>query len=89
KYKKLYKKDYQEIMIRIKNEVPSKVISSLDKCMLKNHKPMATRKSSQVVMTSFGEKMPALLGGSADLKGSNHSYYDDMSIFSPNNHAGK
>ena len=89
KYKKLYKKDYQELRRRIKNQVPSRVISSLDKCMLKNYKPMATRKSSQVVMTSFGEHMPELIGGSADLKGSNLSYYDDMSIFSPNNPAGK
>ena len=48
----------------------------------KNHKPMATRKSSQIVMTEFGKSMPELIEGSADLKGSNLSYYDDMDSFS-------
>ena len=46
--------------------------------MSKTHKPMATRKSSQVVMSEFGRSMPELIGGSADLKGSNLSYYDEM-----------
>ena len=50
---------------------------------------MATRKSSQVVMSVFGKYMPELIGGSADLKGSNLSYYDDMNVFSPNNPSGK
>ena len=50
---------------------------------------MATRKSSQVVMSVFGKYMPELIGGSADLKGSNLSYYDDMNAFSPNNPSGK
>ena len=39
--------------------------------MHKSHKPMATRKSSQVVMSEFGNLVPELIGGSADLKGSN------------------
>lgn len=89
KYKRHHKKDYLELMRRIKGKLPSKVISSLDKCMSKNHKPMATRKSSQVVMTTFGKYMPELIGGSADLKGSNLSYYDDMNTFCPNNASGK
>ena len=49
--------------------------------MSKTHKPMATRKSSQVVMSEFGRLMPELIGGSADLKGSNLSYYDEMDTF--------
>ena len=89
KYKRHHKKDYLELMRRIKGKLPSKVISSLDNCMSKNHKPMATRKSSQVVMTTFGKYMPELIGGSADLKGSNLSYYDDMNTFCPNNTSGK
>ena len=57
--------------------------------MSKNHAPMATRKSSQIVMTEFGKSMPELIGGSADLKGSNLSYYDDMDSFSHLNPSGK
>ena len=50
---------------------------------------MATRKSSQVVMSEFGNLVPELIGGSADLKGSNLSYYDEMKAFSDENPSGK
>ena len=89
KYKKLYKKEYNELNRRIKNKLPTIAINSLNKFISKNHKPMATRKSSQVVMSVFGKDTPELIGGSADLKGSNLSYYDDMKVFSPNNPSGK
>tara|TARA_B100001057_G_scaffold129145_1_gene128229 strand:+ start:1 stop:921 length:921 start_codon:yes stop_codon:yes gene_type:complete len=42
-----------------------------------------------MVMSEFGRHMPELIGGSADLKGSNLSYYDDMDTFSYNNPSGK
>lgn len=89
KYKKLHQKDYNELTRRIKNKLPAKAINNLNKFITKSHKPMATRKSSQVVMSAFGKYMPELIGGSADLKGSNLSYYDDMDTFSPNNPSGK
>ena len=89
KYKKLYKKEYNELNRRIKNKLPAIAINNLNKFISKTHKPMATRKSSQVVMSVFGKYMPELIGGSADLKGSNLSYYDDMNVFSPNNPSGK
>ena len=89
KYKKLYKKEYSELSRRIKNKISAPVINNLDKFITKNHKAMATRKSSQVVMSQFGSKMPELIGGSADLKGSNLSFYDDMKVFSPSNPSGK
>ena len=89
KYKKLYKKEYNELNRRIKNKLPTIAINNLNKFISKSHKPMATRKSSQVVMSVFGKDTPELIGGSADLKGSNLSYYDDMKVFSPNNPSGK
>jgi len=89
KYKKLYKKEYNELNRRIKNKLSAIAINNLNKFILKTHKPMATRKSSQVAMSVFGKYMPELIGGSADLKGSNLSYYDDMKVFSPNNPSGK
>ena len=89
KYKKLYPNEYNELSRRIRNKIPTTALNSLNKFITKNHKPMATRKSSQVVMSEFGKHMPELIGGSADLKGSNLSYYDDMQAFSPNNPSGK
>jgi transketolase len=88
-YKKLYKKEYNELNRRIKNKLPTIAINNLNKFISKSHKPMATRKSSQVVMSVFGKDVPEIIGGSADLKGSNLSYYDDMKVFSPNNPSGK
>ena len=89
KYKKLYSKEYAELERRIKRKIPKTVITKLNNFMSKNHTPMATRKSSQIVMTEFGKLMPELIGGSADLKGSNLSYYDDMDSFSHSNPLGK
>ena len=89
KYKKVFKKEYQELNRRINKKVPQVVLKNLDRFINMNHKPMATRKSSQMVMSEFGRHMPELIGGSADLKGSNLSYYDDMDTFSYNNPSGK
>ena len=89
KYKKAFKKEYLELNRRINKKIPSIVLNSLDSFINKNHKPMATRKSSQIVMSEFGRYMPELIGGSADLKGSNLSYYDDMDTFSNVNPSGK
>ena len=89
KYKKLYKREFAELERRIKRKIPKTVITKLNNFMSKNHVPMATRKSSQIVMTEFGKLMPELMGGSADLKGSNLSYYDDMDSFSHVNPSGK
>ena len=89
KYKKLYPKEYNELSRRIGKKIPTTAINSLNKLITTNNKAMATRKSSQVVMSAFGKYMPELIGGSADLKGSNLSYYDDMEAFSPNNPSGK
>ncbi len=89
KYKKTFKKEYQELNRRINKKIPKIVLSNIDKLINKNHKPMATRKSSQIVMSEFGRYMPELIGGSADLKGSNLSYYDDMDTFSSRNPSGK
>ena len=89
KYKKLYRREFAELERRIKRKIPKTVITKLNNFMSKNHTPMATRKSSQLVMTEFGKSMPELIGGSADLKGSNLSYYDDMDSFSHSNPSGK
>ena len=89
KYKKKFKKEFSELERRIKRKTPKGIIEKLDAFMSRTHKDMATRKSSQVVMSEFGHMMPELIGGSADLKGSNLSYYDDMDTFSNANPRGK
>ena len=39
---------------------------------------MATRKSSGAVLNAIGESLPELIGGSADLTGSNNTYFDGL-----------
>ena len=89
KYKKQFSKEYKELNRRIKRVNTYTSLAKLSEFMLKSHKPMATRKSSQVVMSEFGNLVPELIGGSADLKGSNLSYYDEMKAFSDENPSGK
>jgi transketolase len=44
--------------------------------------PLATRQSSQAVLNAVGPRMPELLGGSADLTGSNNTKIKSAAVFS-------
>ena len=54
-----------------------------------NDKPLATRSSSGKVLNAIAEQIPWLLGGSADLAGSNKSLIDGEEDFSPSNYGGR
>ena len=54
---------------------------------LKNLKPLATRKSSEMFL-DIVTKMPNLIGGSADLAGSNNTKTKNHKIISPGNFSG-
>ena len=45
--------------------------------------PVATRQSSQAVINGLGPKLPELLGGSADLTGSNNTRIKGTELYSP------
>ncbi|WP_440924565.1 transketolase [Candidatus Pelagibacter sp.] len=53
----------------------------------KNLQPIATRKSSEIFLNIIA-KFPYLIGGSADLAGSNNTKTKDHRIIKPNNFAG-
>ena len=64
--------------------------SSLEKIKeeyLKNSKPLATRKSSEMFLDVIA-KLPNLIGGSADLAGSNNTKTKDHKIIKPGNFTG-
>ena len=44
---------------------------------------MATRKSSQKILNELAKKIPQLIGGSADLAGSNNTKTDNHKIIKP------
>ena len=51
--------------------------------------PLATRKASGKVLDSIKHAIPYLVGGSADLTGSNNTYLDGLADFSANEAAGR
>ncbi len=58
------------------------------KFFLKNTKPLATRKSSEYALSFLMEEKLNLLGGSADLTGSNNTFVKQMSAINKNNFTG-
>ena len=52
-------------------------------------KGMATRASSGKVLQLLTEKVPQMIGGSADLTGSNKTWIDEAGIFSASDYAGR
>ena len=54
---------------------------------LKDLKPIATRKSSEIFL-NIVSKMPNIIGGSADLAGSNNTKTKDQKIIKPGNFSG-
>ncbi len=55
-----------------------------------NEKPkMATRKSSQVVLEALTAKIPEMIGGSADLSGSNGTYFKELKSVTKQDFSGR
>ncbi len=62
-------------------------IKKITKDYLKNPKPIATRKSSEMFLNIL-TKLPNVIGGSADLAGSNNTKTKNHKIIRPNNFSG-
>ena len=70
------------------NKNISKIIKEEKQNYIKSMEPMATRKSSQKILNTLTKKMPELIGGSADLAGSNNTKTDSHIIIKPGNFKG-
>tara|TARA_Y100000590_G_scaffold139661_1_gene159948 strand:- start:557 stop:2500 length:1944 start_codon:yes stop_codon:yes gene_type:complete len=80
KYRKIFSKfknfnSYKNLIKKFKNDY------------FKNLKPLATRKSSEMFLNIIS-KIPNLIGGSADLAGSNNTKTKDHKIIKPGNFSG-
>jgi len=87
KAKKLENK-YKKITMN--NKTLNSYISLIEKIKndyLKNLKPLATRKSSEMFL-DVASKIPNLIGGSADLAGSNNTKTKNHKIIKPSNFSG-
>ncbi len=60
----------------------------LDK-LLQDLKPVATRKASEMALEAINAAIPATVGGSADLTGSNNTKTKGLDALTPDNYAGR
>ncbi len=80
-----------ELTRRQTSELPDGTARALSECkrQLAREKNLATRSASGVVLERLNELLPELIGGSADLTGSNNTKTTAQEIFSAENHSGK
>ncbi len=71
----------------VEKKKPDDLEALLKKIEIKN--PMATRSSSQVVLNTLGELLPQLIGGSADLSGSDMTMMKKYPLLSKGNFSGR
>ncbi len=88
KMKSNSKKEYAR---RINGKLPSninKILNDFKKDCSSKKIAKATRQSSEMVINQISSHMPELVGGSADLTGSNNTKASDMKILDANNYSG-
>ena len=87
---KAKKNQTKEKKIKIHNKIPSSLNSLIEKAKkeyLKDSKALATRKSSEMFL-NIVSRFPNLIGGSADLAGSNNTKTKNHKIIKPNDFSG-
>jgi transketolase len=85
-------KDRAEFERRIEGELPEGVgaaIAALKRATSAEAPKLATRQSSQKVLDALAPVMPELIGGSADLTGSNNTKAKDMNAIAAGNFGGR
>jgi transketolase len=87
-YKAKYPKEGAEVEAILHHQLPSDWDSGL-KPFAADPKGLATRVSSGKVLNMLASKMPAMIGGSADLAPSTMTLLDGQSDFGPSNYAGR
>lgn len=90
-YQQRYQSDYHEFLRRINGDLPDNwstfANEFVERCRL-NDKAIATRKSSQLCIEQFAKSLPEMLGGSADLTGSNNTDWSGSKAIKSNDFSG-
>ena len=83
--------EYDAMFDRYKAEYPGLYKQLFDKALWEfdNDTKLATRKTSEMMLTRLTERLPNLIGGSADLGPSNLTYMKAFGDFSKDNYAGR
>lgn len=91
-YQAKFSEEAKELLRRKNHLLPENWRSLMDDLLTKTRaisKKMATRKSSQFCLNDLANALPELLGGSADLTGSNGTLWQEASVFSATNPSGR
>jgi len=90
-YQQQYPTQYQELLRRINGDLPDNwnenATAFFAKC-LQQDKAVATRKASQACIEHFAKLLPEMLGGSADLTGSNNTDWSGSTTITANDFTG-
>jgi len=76
-------------LARMAGEVPAGVLDSYIKGLLADPPKVASRKASETALGVLNGAVPALLGGSADLTGSNNTRTKDQGVFCAADYGGR
>ena len=77
-YQKTYPQLAQQLKRRMSGALPEQwasQVAAFSKAVQEAQKTVATRKASQDCLDAYGAVLPELIGGSADLTGSNNTYW--------------
>ena len=91
KKEKIWNKTFSKHKLKFKNIIKNKFSSSIikqKKDAIKNFKTIATRKSSEEFLSSILKERNTLIGGSADLAGSNNTKTKNHKIIKPGDFTG-
>nr|HAT8714485.1 transketolase [Legionella jordanis] len=90
-YQKEHRRDYHEFLRRINGDLPdnwdSLTATFIETCRQQD-KAQATRKSSQQCIEVFAKILPEMLGGSADLTGSNNTDWSGSKVITAKDFSG-
>ncbi|MEO1023184.1 MAG: transketolase [Bacteroidota bacterium] len=87
-----FEADHPELAVSFKNAIHHQLPVNFEELLPvfeTDETGLASRKSSGLVLTELKEHLPNLIGGSADLTGSNNTELKDKGIFTPNNRTGQ
>lgn len=90
-YKASYPLEYSEFLRRVNGDLPDdwqqRAENFIEQCAHQD-KAIATRKASQQCIDYFAHFLPEMLGGSADLTGSNNTDWSGTKAITPENFSG-
>lgn len=88
-YRKSFPEEARQLMQELSGNLPEGWDGGLDNLFDRAEKPVATRSASGTVLNTLADRIPHLIGGSADLAPSNKTLLNDYGDFSSDDYSGR